>query len=85
MRVNSCLNYVYFIVNHRASKLLSFALVAQAPLMNDAWQANAIHRMAANGMVVDLLTVVKGCIVGPTLSNLTLQNEFHVCENVTVQ
>jgi len=76
MRVNSCLNYVYFIVNHRASKLLSFALVAQAPLMNDAWQANAIHHMAANGMVVDLLTVVKGCIVGPTLSNLTYRMNF---------
>ena len=76
MRVNSCLNYVYFIVNHRASKLLSFALVAQAPLMNDAWQANAIHHMSANGMVVDLLTVVKGCIVGPTLSNLTYRMNF---------
>ena len=62
--------------NHRASKLLSFALVAQAPLMNDAWQANAIHHMAANGMVVDLLTVVKGCIVGPTLSNLTYRMNF---------
>ena len=59
-----------------ASTLLSHAFVVQAPGMNHTWQANAIDHMLANDMKADLLSAVKGSIVGPTLTNATHRLNF---------
>ena len=58
-------------MNAQASVLICYAFISQAREKNDAWQANAIKHMLANGMKDALLTAVRSYIVGPFLAKPT--------------